>query len=403
MSPGDRRPAVLIVVENLSVPMDRRVWQEARALVDGGYDVHVICPQGEQRDRELESELEGVSIHRYPLEWATGGPAGYLREYSCALFHSVRLAWKLSTRTRFDVVHLCNPPDLLFVVGLVLKLRWGTKIVFDHHDLVPELVDSRFPNAPKPLRWGTLFAEWLTFTAADHVLSTNETYREVAVRRGRIDPARVHVVRSAPDPDRFPLVEPDPDLREGFRHLIAYLGVMGPQDGVDYAVRAVERVVRQHGRSDVLAVFIGSGDHREECERLAGELDLGDHVRFTGRISDEMLCRYLSTADVCLAPDPLNPLNNVSTMNKIMEYMAMSRPIVSFDLIEARVSAGDAAVYAAPNDVADFARLICELLDDPDRREEMGRIGRARVTGPLAWDRSVDNLLDAYAHVLRSS
>lgn len=399
MSAG-RPTRILIIVENLSVPMDRRVWQEARALVTDGHDVHVICPQGERSDRETFVELEGVTIHRYPLRWATGGPAGYAREYGLALWHTVRIAWRLHGAQRFDAVQICNPPDLLFLAALPLRLRGGCKIVFDHHDLVPELLESRFPNAPRPLARGVRLLEWLTFRSADHVLSTNETYAAVARSRGGKRADEVHVVRSAPDTARFPLSEPVASLRRGHDHLVCYLGVMGPQDGVDYAVRAIDHLVHDHGRDDVMAVFIGSGDHRDECERLAGELGLDEHVLFTGRIPDEELCQYLSTADVCLAPDPLNPLNDVSTMNKIMEYMALSRPIVSFDLKEARVSAGDAAVYATPNDENEFAHLIEELLDDPERRAEMGRIGHERVHGALAWDQSVEQLLEAYRTVV---
>jgi hypothetical protein len=207
-SPGEGA-RVLVIVENLSVPMDRRVWQESRALADAGYDVHVISPIGEQRDIEAETVLDGISIHRYPLRWATGGPLGYVGEYSRAVWRSGLLAWRLSRRQRFDVVHLCNPPDVLFVIGLVLRLRFGTRIMFDHHDLVPELVDSRFAGAPRLLRWMALAAERFTFMSADCVISTNETYRRIAVRRGRQDPADVFVVRSAPDPDRFPIQEPD--------------------------------------------------------------------------------------------------------------------------------------------------------------------------------------------------
>jgi glycosyltransferase involved in cell wall biosynthesis len=391
---------VLILVENLSVPFDRRVWQESRALVEAGHQVVVICPCGTKRDTEPRALIDGVEIHRYPLRAATGGPLGYVREYGTALFHSLRLARRLArSGGRFDVIHACNPPDLLFLVALPFRLRGRTRFLFDHHDLVPELFESRFGGRGLLYRLSVAL-ERLTFATADVVISTNESYRDVAVRRGRMDPARVHVVRSAPDLTRFTPVEPDESLRRGRRHLVCYLGVMGPQDGVDYALRALAHLRDGMGRDDVHAAFIGSGDAYDSLRELARELRLDDMVEFTGRVPDATVQAYLSSADVCLAPDPKNPLNDVSTMNKIVEYMAMSRPIVSFDLREARVSAGDAAVYATPNDEREFAGLVSELLDDPERRERMGRLGRERVERSLSWATSRERLLAAYADVL---
>lgn len=388
-------PRALILVENLSVPFDRRVWQECRALTDAGWRVDVICPRGTKRDTEPYVELEGVRIHRYPLTAATGGPLGFAKEYGTALWHTARLALRIG---RVDVVHACNPPDILLLAVLPAKLR-GTKFVFDQHDLVPELYESRFTRGRDLLYRGVVLAERLTFALADIVISTNESYREVALTRGRKKPERVFVVRSAPMVERFRQVEPDPALRAGAPHLLAYLGVMGPQDGVDYALRSLARLRDELGRTDWRAVFVGAGDAFDDMVALSSELRLDDRVTFTGRIPDEDLLRVLSSADVCLAPDPLNPLNDVSTMNKIMEYMAMSRPIVSFDLQEARVSAGDAALYATPNDEGEFARLVAELLDDPQRRARMGEIGEERVRTSLSWEHSRANLLEAYAAV----
>lgn len=392
-------PRVLILVENLSVPFDRRVWQESRALTEAGYGVSVICPRGAKRDTEDHVVIEGVDIHRYPLRAATGGPAGYVREYGAALWHSFRLARRLSGAGRFDVIHACNPPDLLFLVALPFTLRGRTRFIFDHHDLVPELFQSRF-GGRGPLRFAALLFERLTFALAHTVISTNESYREVAIRRGRMRPERVHVVRSAPDLERFTRVPAEPELRRGKRFLACYLGVMGPQDGVDYALRAVAHLRDELGRTDVHTTFIGSGDAFDDLVALSHELGVQDIVEFTGRVPDATVHSYLSTADVCLAPDPKNPLNDVSTMNKIVEYMAMSRPVVSFDLREARVSAGDAAVYATPNDELEFARLVAELLDDPERRDEMGRLGRARVEDSLSWATSRARLLTAYDEAL---
>lgn len=385
----------LVLVENLSVPFDRRVWQECTTLRDAGWEVHVICPQGTKRDTEHESVVDGVRIHRYPLRAATGGPAGYLREYGTALWHTFRLARRIGP---VDVVHACNPPDLLFLVARMCK-RKGAKFVFDQHDLVPELYLSRFDRGKDALYRAVCAAERATYRAADVVIATNESYREVAIRRGGKRPEDVYVVRSAPAVERFRQVPPEAGLKRGRPHLLAYLGVMGPQDGVDYALRSLAHLRDELGRTDWHAVFIGSGDTFDAMVALSRQLGLTDQVEFTGRISDEDLVRYLSTADVCLSPDPRNPLNDVSTMNKVMEYMAMGKPIVSFELREARVSAGEAARYAPANDELAFAKLVRELLDDPEERSRMGKLGQARVEGPLAWRESAKALLSAYAAV----
>lgn len=381
----------LILVENLSVPFDRRVWQESTTLRDAGWDVHVICPQGTKRDRESYVELDGVKIHRYPLTAATGGPRGYVKEYGAALWHTYRLARKIGP---VDVVHACNPPDLLYLVAKMLK-RKGAKFIFDQHDLCPELYLSRFAGRGEDFLYRMVCRlEQATYKAADVVISTNESYREAAITRGKMPADKVFVVRSAPVIERFQQVDPEPELKKGKPHLLCYLGVMGPQDGVDYALRALAQLREQ--RDDWHAVFVGAGDTFDEMVALSKKLGLADVVEFTGRIPDEDLVRYLSTADVCLSPDPHNPLNDVSTMNKVMEYMAMSRPMVSFELREARVSAGEAALYAPANDEREFARLTAQLLDDPSERERMGKLGKERVEGPLAWGNSQKALLAAY-------
>ncbi|MFD5968425.1 glycosyltransferase family 4 protein [Streptomyces sp. NPDC060311] len=397
---GDRRGRrALILVENLSVPFDRRVWQECTTLRDAGWTVDVICPRGTKRDTEAEIEIDGVRIHRYPLRAATGGPAGYLREYGAALWHTARLARRVGP---VHVVHACNPPDLLFLPALWLKRR-GARFVFDQHDLIPELYLSRFGRGKDLLYRGVCALERMTYRAADIVLATNESYKAVAVHRGGRRPEDVFVVRSAPATDRFQPVPPEPELKRGKPHLLCYLGVMGPQDGVDYALRALAKLRDALGRTDWHAVFVGSGDAFEAMVELSRSLGLSDRVQFTGRVPDADLVRYLSTADVCLSPDPRNPLNDVSTMNKVLEYMAMGRPIVSFDLREARVSAGEAAVYAPANDEGAFAALVAQLLDDPERRARMGKIGEERINGQLAWRNSQASLLAAYAAACRTA
>jgi glycosyltransferase involved in cell wall biosynthesis len=398
-TPRTRRH-ILILVENLSVPTDRRVWQESRALVEAGFKVTVICPAGLTRDRETECVIDGVRILRYPLRPAEGGLLGYIGEYALALWHTLRLAIKVRRAGRVDVVQACNPPDLLFLIALVLR-PGGTRFVFDHHDLVPELFLSRFPDGGPMLRWLIRWAERLTFAAADAVISTNETYRRVAIDRGKMPPDRVAVVRNAPDLRRFIKREPDPSLRRGRAHLLAYVGVMGPQDGVDYALRAVRLLRDKVGRDDVHCIFMGAGDAFDAMVALSAELGITDIVEFTGWVQDdEFIQRCLSSADVCLAPDPMNPLNNASTMIKVAEYMAMGRPIVSFDLAETRVSAGDSAVYVPDNDEYEFALAIDALLKDPARRRRMGEVGRRRVEDKLSWEVSRQALVEFYRRII---
>ena len=393
-SPG----RALFLVENLSVPMDRRVWQECLAVRDAGFEVHVVCPRGESQDTARFEEIEGVSVHRYALKPARGGPAGYFAEYLTASTKIASKVARLNADRPFRVIHAANPPDILLLPVWPLKLR-GVSLIFDHHDLVPELYLSRFEREKDFLYRMTLLTERMAFRAADVVIATNESYRQIALTRGKKRDEDVFVVRSAPDLARFQKTEPDPTLKRGREHLIVYLGTMGPQDGIDHALRALAELRKE--RSDWHAIFVGGGDVFDDMNALSEKLELG--AEFTGRIPHDDLMRILSSADVCLAPDPKNPLNDVSTMNKIVEYMAMSKPIVSYDLLEARASAGEAAVYATANDERHFAACISQLLDDPERRDRMGAIGRARVDEELSWERSKRNLIKAYERVLGAS
>jgi glycosyltransferase involved in cell wall biosynthesis len=390
---------VMILVENFSVPRDRRVWQESLALIAAGFDVTVICPTGQGNDCERETLLDGVRILRYPLRTATGGPLGYFREYAVALWHMLRLALRVRRETRIDIVQACNPPDLLFLIALVLRVG-GARFVFDHHDLAPELSLSRFPDRGQLLYTLTRWLERLTFATADAVVSTNESYRRVAIERGKVAEDRVVVVRNGPDLNRFKMRQPDPSLRRGKTYLLAYLGIMGHADGIDYALRAMQLLRHEIGRDDIQCVLMGSGDALEQMKALSHELGVADIVDFPGWVGDESIQRYLSTADLCLAPDPLNAFNNVSTMIKVAEYMAMGRPVVSFDLAETRVTAGDAAIYVPANDELGFAKAIDALLDDSERRERMGAIGYRRIEEELSWDVSRRTLVAFYRKLL---
>ena len=283
------------------------------------------------------------------------------------------------------MLQACNPPDIFWPIAMALRALDGTKFVFDHHDLCPELYESRFPDGPKLPYQGLRALERRTHRTADHVISTNDSYRDIAIKRSGKPASDVTVVRTGPDPDRLRRGPADPAQRRGRRYLAAYIGVMGPQDGVDIVVRAADVIVHELGRDDIAFTLIGSGDCFDELVALRDELGLAGHVEFTGRAPDELVGRILSTADVGLSPDPKNPLNDLSTMNKSMEYMAFELPVVAFDLRETRVSTGDAAVYVKPNDVRDYAMAIAELLDDEGKRALLGKLGRARVEQELAW------------------
>ena len=408
--------AVLIIVENLPVPFDRRVWQEARTLLEAGYRVSVICPKGRGFEQSRET-CEGIEIYRHPV-WEASGPLGYLLEYAWALAAEFYLALKVYARTRFRILHACNPPDTIFLIGLFFKLL-GVRFIFDHHDLNPELFEAKFGKRGFFYRLVCL-AERLTFRTADVSIATNESYREVALTRGGMPPERAFVVRSCPELNRIHRGPARPELKEGKSYLVVYLGVMGPQDGLDLLLEAIEHIVKRSDklrgsgqalqsetlslsspRDDTLFVLIGAGTELPRLQALAAAKGLESVVRFTGRIPDDELAAYLSTADVCVAPDPRNPMNDKSTMNKILEYMAYGRPVVLFDLTEGRRSAADAALYARPNDPVDFAEQILKLLDSESLRRQLGEIGHKRIQESLNWEMEKKALLAAYERALR--
>lgn len=385
-------PAVCIIVENLPVPLDRRVWQEARALREAGYRVSVICPKGSGFERSRET-LEGIEIYRHGLGEASR-PLGYLTEYSWALTAEFFLALRVYAKTRFRILHAANPPDTIFLIGLFFKL-FGARFIFDHHDLNPELFEAKFGKRGFFYRLVSL-AEHLTFRAASVSIATNESYREMAVRRGGMQPERVFIVRSCPDLQRIRIGPARPELKEGKSYLVVYLGVMGSQEGLDLLLESIEQIVKVQNRRDTQFVLIGSGTELPRLKTLVTEKGLEAVVKFTGRIPDHELAAYLGAADVCVAPDPKNPMNDKSTMNKILEYMAYARPVVLFDLTEGRRSAGDAALYARANDPKDFAAQILKLLDSESLRRELGARGRKRIEESLNWESEKPALLAAF-------
>lgn len=375
---------VCIVVENLPVPFDRRVWLESCALRDAGYEVSVVCPKASKGDPTYEI-IDRIHVYKYPAFPPIQRSWQFIVEYLYAVTASLIQVLRARKRHRIDAIQLCNPPDVLWLVAAPLVFFSRIPMVYDQHDLCPELFESRFGRSNGIVPWALRLNERITYRLARHVIATNGSYRHVALQRGRKSPDEVTIVRSGPSVDKLRRVPEDPSLRGGFRHLIAYLGVMGPQDGVENAIRAMAHIRGHLGRHDVKLTLMGDGDAAKDQRRLARDLGLDQCVEFTGRVPDEFVARLLSTAEVGLSPDPKNPLNDVSTMNKTMEYMAYELPVVAFDLVETRVSAADAAVYAQPDDVSLFAEAIVELLDDEVRRKDMGVKGRSRVETELGW------------------
>jgi glycosyltransferase involved in cell wall biosynthesis len=393
---GTAKKHILIIVENLPVPFDRRVWLESLTLREAGYDVSVVCPQGGIHPASFEV-LEGIEIHRYPPPPPTTTKIAYAWEFPYCWCETLKLALRIWRKKPFHAIHACNPPDTFFLIGRIFRALGRVKFVYDQHDLCPELYLSRFGGS-KWVYFGLLRAlEQATYRTADMVISTNESYRGHALGRGRVRGDRVFVVRSGPRIARWDALQPDETLRRGKKHLVCYLGVMAPQDGVDYLLRAVRHVVDVVKRRDVHFTLIGSGDSFHAVKALRDDLGLAETVEMTGRIPDEDVKRLLMTADVCVCPDPRNPLNDVSTMNKVLEYMTCGKPMVSFDLKESRFSARDGALYATPNDEIEFGERIIQLLDDDELRAEMGRKNRARLEAELCWERTGLELVRAYA------
>jgi glycosyltransferase involved in cell wall biosynthesis len=389
--------SVLIVVENLPVPLDRRVWLEATTLTAQGYEVTVICPTGQGWDKPFE-EIEGVRIHRYPAPpEAHSGALAYAREYLAALWHWFRLARIAWRERRFAVIQGCNPPDLIFLLALWYR-PWGVRYLFDHHDVCPELFEAKFGK--RGLLYGVMrLWERMTFATAAVSIATNESFRAIAIGRGRMPPEDVFVVRSAPRVEKFLPGPGDPAYRRGAAILLGYVGVIGQQEGMDLLVAAVDHLIRRLGHGDVHVAIVGFGPLLPELQADVARRGLADHFTFTGPLYGGDLLAVLNAADIGLSPDPKNAMNDISTMNKVMEYMTLEKPVVQFDLTEGRASAGPAALYARANDPEDFAAQIAALIADPGLRARMGRLGRARVLERLSWDASVPHLLAAYDRI----
>ncbi|MHB0858706.1 MAG: glycosyltransferase family 4 protein [Anaerolineae bacterium] len=383
-----------MLLENAWYPQDERVRREAEALTSFGHSVSVICPAARGQCRR--ETLSGVQVYRYPAPPDGDGFLGFALEYGYSIAAMLAISVPIFLRKGFDVVHAHNPPDMMVFIGALYKLL-GRRFVYDHHDLAPEMYMARLNGEGSPLVHRALVQlEKLSCRVADHMISVNESYKDVALERGRMPRDRITVVRNGPNLSRLNPVAPDPVLRSKAQTILGYVGQLGRQDGLDYLLRALHHLVFTLGRHDVYCVIVGRGTMLPELQAMARELSLEDKIWFPGWVTDEELIRYLSTADICVDPDPSNDFNDRCTMVKMMEYMALGKPIVAFDLPEHRVSARAAALYARPNDELDMARKLDALANDPSMRARMGRYGRQRAESELAWHHQEQHLFEAY-------
>ena len=403
-----KKQKALIVVENAPVPHDVRVWYEATTLRDAGWDAVVICPvEREERQRKEARarfgeacDLEGVTVYRFLLDSAENGAVGFVKEYVTAWISIARLTWRVWRTGRFDIIQFCNPPDIFFPIGFFYRLL-GARVVFDHHDLFPEVVAWRFHGpAGKLLHALARATEYLTFRTANAVMSTNEYYRRVAMERGRVPANRVSVVRNGPKQSQFLPVEPVPALKRGFTYLACYAGVMGEEDGVQELLLSIRYIVHDLGRRDILFDLMGDGAVRAQALQQISAWELQDYVVMPGMLDSFDMRQHLSTADVCLSPEPLTPFNARSTFIKVGEYMAMAKPIVAYDLVESRNTAQEAAIYVPSGDTQAYGQALVALLDDPEKRQRMGQMGRQRFIDYLSWEGQQGKLLAAYATAL---
>ena len=389
---------ILIIVENLTMPLDRRVWQEATTLRDEGHQVTVICPVGGQYTKSYEC-LDGIHVYRHPLPFEADRAMGYALEYGSALFWEFILSLKVLWRHGFDVIQACNPPDTIFLIGGFYKFLFGKAFIFDHHDINPELFEAKFGKRGFFHRLLTVL-ERLTFMTADTSIATNGTFKRIAIERGKMDPENVFIVRSIPDLKKFKRVEPNPKLKNGRKHLIGYVGIMGAQDGVDILIKAMADIVHRQKRDDIQCAIVGSGTELESLQEMTRNLGLDDYINFTGFLSGPDLLAAFSAFDIGAIPDPKNTYNDKISMNKVFEYMSLAIPFVQFDLGEGREIAGAASIYAKNNDPHDFAAQLIRLTDDETLCTELGEIGKTRAAEQLNWEDERSRLLAAYSRAM---
>jgi glycosyltransferase involved in cell wall biosynthesis len=391
-----KKKRTLIIVENLPVPNDRRVWLEATSLHQAGYHVSVISIKGKNANKSFEL-LEGIHLYRYPAPPQTSGTVSFLFEFIYCWIMTLILSLVVAVREGIDIIHACNPPETFWLISWIYK-PFGVKFVFDHHDLSPEMYYSRF-NKKGIIFNILLLLEYITFRSADVVITTNDTHRNIAIERGNVSSEKIFIVRSGPDHKKLRPGKPNKTLKGNFKHMVSYLGVLNPQDGVELYIQLAKIIIQKYNRNDILFVIMGTGDSEENLRRLSSELQVDDHVHFTGWLEMNKYSEYLATSEICIDTMPKSPYGDASTMNKTLEYMSAGRPIVCFDLVETRASAQEAALYAKPNDLVDMAEKMLGLLDDEHKRLEMGVKGRQRIETELAWEYQIDHLIRAYKQV----
>lgn len=390
-------PRILMLLENNPYPQDVRVRMEAQELVQAGYQVSIICPKDPDKTEPWRENVDGVYAYRYPTPPELDSFLGFVVEYGYSLIMGFIYTFIVLFHRGFDIIHAHNPPDIYVFIALLFK-PFGKKFVFDHHDLTPEVYNARYENGGNPRVYKTLlWMEGLTCRTADHIISTNQSYKTLISTRHNLPLSKFTIVRNGPRLEKWPVdLTPDPDLRQRASTILGYAGAMGKQDGIDYFLRALKHLIEDCGETDVLGLILGDGDEMQNLQQLAQDLGIADYVFFAGWVTGDTFKHYLATADICVDPDPKNDFNDHSTMIKMMEYMAVGKPIVAFDLTEHRYSAQDAAVYVEPNDELKFAQAISALIHDPERREKMGQFGRQRLEKELAWRYSAVNLLNVY-------
>ena len=388
-----RNKHILIIVQNLPVPFDRRVWQEANTLAKAGYKVSIICPKGKAYTKTYE-RINDIDIYRHPLPIEAKGALGYLLEYSSSLIFEFYFACKVFLKHGFDAIQACNPPDNIFLIAGFFKL-FGKKFIFDHHDINPELYLAKFGKQDFFYKL-MLFCEKLTFLTCDISIATNDSYKKIAIERGKMAEDKVFVVRSGPSLERMKIIPPLPNIKMGRKFLVGYVGVIGEQEGIKYLLEAARYIIHDLNRTDIHFALVGGGSALAQMQELAKQKNISDFVTFTGRVDDNKMLEVLNTADICVNPDEVNEMNDKSTMNKIMEYMALAKPIVQFDVTEGRISAGEASFYAKANDAKDFAEKMIKLLSMPEESIKMGQIGKERIETKLAWQHEEPKLLAAY-------
>lgn len=393
-----RTTSVCIVVENLPVPLDRRVWKEACALRDAGYHVSVICPKGKGYTAAYELR-DGIEIYRH-RSWEAASISGYFVEYGVALASEFFLTLKVFARTRFRILQGCNPPDTIFLIGLLFKLV-GVRYIFDQHDLGPELFEAKFGKRGGFFYWVARTLELCSYRVANICITTNESFKDIAIARGGKSAESVFVVRNSPDLTTFRRPAPTVigKVRESLT--VVYVGFMGAQDGLDLLLESIEHIVKNHKREDIKFMLVGGGTELPELRRIVDRKGLEAYVTLTGQVTHEEVASYLADSDLGVAPDPKNAMNDNSTMIKIFEYMAFGLPVVLFDLKEGRRTAGNAALYAEPNDPVDFANQMIKVLDSKELRQQLGECGRKRIEDGLNWEVEKQSLVRAYDQALQ--